>query len=42
MSKSCSTCNRLEKCDLDIMRVCRVWGGWYSNKVVDLRLWESK
>jgi hypothetical protein len=42
MNKSCSTCKRLENCDIAIMKACRVWGGFYASEVIDLRLWESK
>lgn len=41
-NKSCVSCARLEKCDRDYARRCRVWGGSYEDEVVDLLLWEPK
>jgi len=41
-TKSCTSCLRNAICDPDLIKACRVWGGYYSREVVDLRLWQYK
>lgn len=42
MQKSCIMCKKREDCDLNLSRRCKVWGGEYEDRVIDLLFFEEK
>jgi hypothetical protein len=42
VQKCCILCKKREYCSISIRYKCKVWGGVYEDKVIDLLLFEPK